>query len=101
MQEYPVERAYRDARNSPIFEATNEINRLIITAWLMNRAMKGGLPLMAANKQLMDEVISSSLTTGEREGPLAGEHRMLAQAKKLGLCGAGAAAPKYTLNLAD
>ena len=101
MEEYPAERAYRDARINPIFEGTNEINRLIITGWLMKRAMKGELPLMAAIKQLMDEVISPSLTDEDREGPLAGEHKMLAQAKKLGLFAAGAASQKYMLNLAD
>ena len=101
VEEYPAERAYRDARINPIFEGTNEINRLIITGWLMKRAMKGELPLMAAIKQLMDEVISPSLSDEEREGPLAGEHKMLAQAKKLGLFAAGAASQKYMLNLAD
>ena len=101
MEEYPAERAYRDARINPIFEGTNEINRLIITGWLMKRAMKGELPLMAAIKRLMDEVISPSLTAEEREGPLAGEYKMLAQAKKLGLFAAGAASQKYMLNLAD
>jgi butyryl-CoA dehydrogenase len=101
VREYPAERAYRDARINPIFEGTNEINRLIITGWLMKRAMKGELPLLAAIKKLMDEVISPSLTAEEHEGPLAGEHKMLAQAKKLGLFAAGAASQKYMQSLAD
>ena len=101
VEEYPAERAYRDARINPIFEGTNEINRLIITGWLMKRAMKGELPLLAAIKQLMDEVISPSVTAEEREGPLAGEQKMLAQAKKLGLFAAGVASQKYMQNLAD
>ena len=48
----------------------------------MKRAMKGELPLLAAIKQLMDEVISPSLPPRSREGPLAGERKMLAQAKE-------------------
>jgi butyryl-CoA dehydrogenase len=101
VEEYPAERAYRDARINPIFEGTNEINRLIITGWLMKRAMKGELPLMAAINRLMDEVVSSSTFREEPEGPLAGERKMLAQAKQLGLFAAGTASQKYMLNLAD
>ncbi len=101
VEEYPAERAYRDSRINPIFEGTNEINRLIITGWLMKRAMKGELPLLPAIKQLMNEVISPSVTAEEREGPLAAEHVMLGQAKKLSLFAAGLASQKYTQDLPD
>jgi len=33
--EYPVERAYRDARVTEIYEGTSEIQRLVIAAWVL------------------------------------------------------------------
>src|SRR6202166_2998100 len=91
VEEYPAERAYRDARINRIFEGTNEINRLIITGFLLKRAMSGQLPLMAAIKKLMDEVLSGPSVSEDLEGPLVEELKVVGQAKKLGLFGAGAA----------
>jgi butyryl-CoA dehydrogenase len=101
VEEYPAERAYRDSRINRIFEGTNEINRLIITGWLMKRAVSGQLPLLAAIKQLMDEVMAGPTASDEREGPLAAEHKLLENARKLSLFAAGAASQKYMMGLAD
>src|SRR5712691_2243135 len=101
VEEYPAERAYRDARINRIFEGTNEINRLIITGFLLKRAMSGQLPLMPAIKKLMDEVLGGPSLGEELEGVLADEQKVVGQAKRIALFAAGGASQKYMQAIQD
>jgi hypothetical protein len=63
MHEYPVERAYRNARITRIFEGTNEINRLLLSGTLFKRAMDGRVAVMDAFPTI-DEAVRAGQVAG-------------------------------------
>jgi len=101
VEEYPADRAYRDSRVNRIFEGTNEINRLVITGFLLKRAMSGQLPLMPAIKKLMDEVVSGPTADESEDDHFVEERKMVSGAKKLSLFAAGVASQKYMQAMQD
>lgn len=94
MQEYEVERMYRDSRINRIFEGTNEINRMLVPGTFMKKAMKGELPLLQKAQGLQEELMTM-MPEPVGDEPLEQEYYLLKNAKKIGLLVAGIAAQKY------
>jgi len=89
----PMERAYRDARISRIYEGTNEINRMLMVGMLLKRAMKGEIdlfePAMAVSKELTSVPSFGSIDNSQF---LAQEKDVLRNLKKVFLMVGGKAA---------
>ena len=98
IQEYRIERNYRDSRINRIFEGTNEINRLLIPGTLIKRAMKGELPLMQKAMALQSELLGL-IPTQQLEGTLAQESHLIDMSKKIFLMAGAQAVQKYQLKL--
>ncbi|WP_152394974.1 acyl-CoA dehydrogenase family protein [Paenibacillus guangzhouensis] len=93
IQEYKIERIYRDSRINRIFEGTNEINRLLIPGTLLKKALKGELPLIQKAEALQSELLQ--LIPGQTfDGVLEQERHLLSMAKKIFLFAGGVAIQK-------
>ena len=93
MQEYEVERMYRDSRINRIFEGTNEINRMLVPGTFMKKAMKGQLPLLEKATALQEELMTM-MPEPVGDETLEQERYLLKNAKKIGLLAAGIASQK-------
>ena len=100
-EDYPVARAYRDARINRIFEGTNEINRLLVIQMLMKRALTGALPLLAAGAKLQEEILAGPSFDDAIPGPWTEEDRVVEGMKKSFLLAAGAAVQKHREQLVE
>lgn len=94
MEDYAIERAYRDSRINRIFEGTNEINRLLVPGTYIRKALKGELPLLQKAQSLQEELM---MLIPEEPGdePLEQEKYLFRNAKKIGLLALGLSVQKY------
>ena len=81
IEEYPMAMAYRDDRINRIWEGTNEINRAIITGYMMKKVLMEEISLRDYIKDL-DEFISNENHINS-EDPLCLQKQALQAAKKL------------------
>ena len=92
----PMEKAWRDARISRIYEGTNEINRMLAVGMLVKKAMKGHVDLLgpatAVGKELMG---IPSFDTPDFSELFAEEKDLVARLKKVFLMVAGSAVQKF------
>jgi alkylation response protein AidB-like acyl-CoA dehydrogenase len=101
VEDYPAERAWRDARVNRIFEGTNEINRLLVPGRLLRRAMKGELAFFEKAMALMNEAATPEAPVSGAEGFLGAEAAALAGAKKVALMCLGLAAQRFGTDLSE
>ncbi|WP_106769333.1 acyl-CoA dehydrogenase family protein [Paenibacillus faecalis] len=98
IQEYKIERIYRDSRINRIFEGTNEINRLLIPGTLVKKAMKGQIALLQKAQNLQNELLQ--IVPGQTfEGTLEQEMHYLDMSKKIFLLVGGLAVQKFGTKL--
>ena len=94
-REFPVERAYRDARVTRIYEGTNEINRLIVPTRLLKQSPS------LFTRDGARRALAAPVTPDATQGPLATERTLLMHAKRLAIAALGHAADIYRDTLKD
>ena len=102
IEEYPVERIYRDNRVFRIFEGTNEINRVIISGWLMRKGLKNEIPLFTAAEEAKEKLQGAKpLKLSPKDGALGYQHKLVDRAKQVFLWLCGTAAQKYGMAIEE
>ena len=97
--DYPMDRAYRDARINRIFEGTNGINRMLMVDMILKKGMKGELDLLTPLKAIQEELMSIPAFGNDDDSPLAAEKQIIANLKKVALMIAGQAVQQFMATL--
>ena len=85
IEDYPFAGAFRDTRIDRIWEGTNEINRMIITGYMMKKALLEELPIRESIQQINEYLATDPNGKNKRKGELDYEIQMLKAGKMLGL----------------
>jgi len=83
IEEYDMARLYRDSRIDRIWEGTNEINRQIITGYIMKKSLMEELPVQQAIRDI-DKFMSNGELKDDN-GTLLSESNVVETAKRLAL----------------
>ena len=83
IEEYTMARLYRDCRIDRIWEGTNEINRQIITGYMMKKALMEELPIQGAIREIEQYMNNGKLETDSET--LLAESNVIETSKRLAL----------------
>ena len=83
IEEYTMARLYRDCRIDRIWEGTNEINRQIITGYMMKKALMEELPIQGAIREIEQYMNNGKLETDNET--LLAESNVVETSKRLAL----------------
>lgn len=101
-EEYPMARAYRDARINRIFEGTNEINKMLTTGMTLKRSVKGEIGVLSAAMKLASEILSGPVSfKGDDENIFSVEQQLIKNSKNIAVLVLGASAQKYMDKIND
>ena len=83
IEEYTMARQYRDCRIDRIWEGTNEINRQIITGYMMKKALMEELPILGSIREIEQYMNNGKLDTDSEI--LFAESNVVETSKRLAL----------------
>jgi hypothetical protein len=104
MQEYPIEKAYRDARINRIFEGTNEINRMVAAGTLFQRAMENKIDLFTVFPEIEAQVSRGSapdFASADTPAALRESVNLLERAKRASIYAVMKGAMKFMSTMKD